>query len=260
MLASGAHPRSRGENELVAHNFEHVPGSSPLTRGKRGHPERRVIWKGLIPAHAGKTAGLHRGRRGPRAHPRSRGENQFGNLYLDSITGSSPLTRGKHNSPRVVPPIFRLIPAHAGKTSAQPRGAVRRGAHPRSRGENHGVQSRIVNQTGSSPLTRGKQSRWQRAPRLQGLIPAHAGKTSSRASVGNTVTAHPRSRGENRCVLCHMLGVWGSSPLTRGKRSLGWNRTTMKRLIPAHAGKTGSGSSDATRPGAHPRSRGENTS
>ena len=50
-----AHPRSRGENPSTLNNGENVNGSSPLTRGKQGHPLRPVGVHGLIPAHAGKT-------------------------------------------------------------------------------------------------------------------------------------------------------------------------------------------------------------
>ena len=52
----------------------------------------------------------------------------------------------------------RLIPAHAGKTD---RGCVPGGgleAHPRSRGENAVNTKAISDQTGSSPLTRGKRA------------------------------------------------------------------------------------------------------
>ena len=50
-----AHPRSRGEN-----GDKHVSGglglgSSPLTRGKQTATAKQPHFKGLIPAHAGKT-------------------------------------------------------------------------------------------------------------------------------------------------------------------------------------------------------------
>ena len=50
----------------------------------------------------------------------------------------------------------------------------------------------------------------------------------------------------------------GSSPLTRGKR--GWRRKGLdvRRLIPAHAGKTFARVREIRQAGAHPRSRGEN--
>ena len=50
-----AHPRSRGENSHNSLIIVSLPGSSPLTRGKRTtcRSVRRI--RGLIPAHAGKT-------------------------------------------------------------------------------------------------------------------------------------------------------------------------------------------------------------
>ena len=51
---------------------------------------------------------------------------------------------------------------------------------------------------------------------------------------------------------------WGSSPLTRGKRSIFKARSTCAGLIPAHAGKTDRGRVEDLLATAHPRSRGEN--
>ena len=50
---------------------------------------------GLIPAHAGKTLRLARGRSCCWAHPRSRGENDGAAGRCAVLLGSSPLTRGK---------------------------------------------------------------------------------------------------------------------------------------------------------------------
>ena len=71
----------------------------------------------------------------------------------------------------------RLIPAHAGKTVGEAGLQYSGGAHPRSRGENqvHAVRTQITK--GSSPLTRGKLSRVACGRGVDGLIPAHAGKT-----------------------------------------------------------------------------------
>ena len=52
----------------------------------------------------------------------------------------------------------------------------------------------------------------------------------------------------------------GSSPLTRGKPEARSYRQPSRRLIPAHAGKTAGPRRPAHGSGAHPRSRGENTS
>ena len=50
---------------------------------------------GLIPAHAGKTAGDVLPLGDVRAHPRSRGENIKAAAAVVAEWGSSPLTRGK---------------------------------------------------------------------------------------------------------------------------------------------------------------------
>ena len=92
--------------------------------------------------------------------------------------GSSPLTRGKLLD-RVLDGVHAgLIPAHAGKTYRSGPSACGRPAHPRSRGENSCHYQLFSSQNGSSPLTRGKLDRGLTAPKVSGLIPAHAGKTS----------------------------------------------------------------------------------
>ena len=72
---ASAHPRSRGENGVLACEFLEGVGSSPLTRGKPGRVTRGMHARGLIPAHAGKTGGRASPPAGRPAHPRSRGEN-----------------------------------------------------------------------------------------------------------------------------------------------------------------------------------------
>ena len=141
--------------------------------------------------------------------------------------------------------IFGLIPAHAGKTvsrSAKPRPI---GAHPRSRGENLAAQDPYGRETGSSPLTRGKQIDDARALARARLIPAHAGKTCCSIMWGRSFPAHPRSRGENENGGKAWNKATGSSPLTRGKLFHALMPVLPQRLIPAHAGKT------AARAGRH---------
>ena len=57
-----------------------------------------------------------------------------------------------------------------------------------------------------------------------------------------------------------LLGTWGSSPLTRGKRNVDLSLGGVEGLIPAHAGKTDGHGGAASALRAHPRSRGENLS
>ena len=113
---------------------------------------------------------------------------------------------------------------------------------------------------GSSPLTRGKLAAPPPTISTRRLIPAHAGKTNSRRRFDRSCRAHPRSRGENKGVGRDAPHRPGSSPLTRGKLSIGWSLLKTIGLIPAHAGKTHSLPGGHAAPGAHPRSRGENPS
>ena len=115
----GAHPRSRGE-----HGPRHVPssrqvGSSPLTRGARHLTSHRHAQHGLIPAHAGSTFIASGIGCGPQAHPRSRGEHRSKTWLPETALGSSPLTRGAPRPSLIRSLVTRLIPAHAGSTSAR---------------------------------------------------------------------------------------------------------------------------------------------
>ena len=174
-----AHPRSRGENYLAACLDCGVMGSSPLTRGKPYGPVPACIRGGLIPAHAGKTSSAALASMDAWAHPRSRGENMSARVAACCASGSSPLTRGKRPRDFCSANDVRLIPAHAGKTTAELTPLEIEEAHPRSRGENLPSRSMHRMRSGSSPLTRGKPHARYRFPRFPGLIPAHAGKTPS---------------------------------------------------------------------------------
>ena len=131
-----AHPRSRGENAGLTRDIAGTDGSSPLTRGKHKILLAPAGQMRLIPAHAGKTSSSWKWPKNWTAHPRSRGENRHSPFSTLQAWGSSPLTRGKRQSPRLWCRLGGLIPAHAGKTVTSrvvPSGTT---AHPRSRGEN----------------------------------------------------------------------------------------------------------------------------
>ena len=233
-----AHPRSRGENTSGRRSPTPARGSSPLTRGKQSDGGRRTQQERLIPAHAGKTCRKLRRARAAAAHPRSRGENLNAPLVSAPLTGSSPLTRGKPPHLRAFTCGGRLIPAHAGKTTTPLPSILSWWAHPRSRGENRPTRLSTASRLGSSPLTRGKLAQRVEKDSAPRLIPAHAGKTASRATRSSWISAHPRSRGENIKAAAAVVVEWGSSPLTRGK---------LQQNGPGCRKKS-----------AHPRSRGEN--
>ena len=176
--SSRAHPRSRGENPGRRCGWVGVEGSSPLTRGKHQKPDNGACNAGLIPAHAGKTARATDPALTKWAHPRSRGENHTTPRGPRTPVGSSPLTRGKRSGRARSWLARRLIPTHAGKTSIVSSRFMAWRAHPRSRGENNVEQDWISFVRGSSPLTRGKLHAELLGEIDNGLIPAHAGKTS----------------------------------------------------------------------------------
>ena len=238
--------------------MELIPGSSPLTRGKRSPSYLSGDWLRLIPAHAGKTIADAGGQSGESAHPRSRGENLSGLISLFFGLGSSPLTRGKRLRRVQRSAVRRLIPAHAGKTVTHGPPPRPPAAHPRSRGENAPSSRRISHSEGSSPLTRGKLMLTVGHEGIGGLIPAHAGKTDQAENHNSQHGAHPRSRGENWCPEDVDDSGLGSSPLTRGKPWRIFRLVRRAGLIPAHAGKTSISPRASTHRSAHPRSRGEN--
>ena len=155
-LLEGAHPRSRGENEIVIALVRSGTGSSPLTRGKPGPCRARARSCGLIPAHAGKTSIRSLRSTIFRAHPRSRGENRMICRSAAARRGSSPLTRGKLRHEQRLPARDRLIPAHAGKTRSSSSSTSTRRAHPRVGGENEAPFTWNASFPGSSPRRRGK--------------------------------------------------------------------------------------------------------
>ena len=131
-------------------------------------------------------------------------------------------------------------------------------AHPRSRGENDARYTCVNSDYGSSPLTRGKRVYKAGTLYVDGLIPAHAGKTSKDSPGPLPAPAHPRSRGENPDRANSGVLSGGSSPLTRGKRVDDLFPEVTIGLIPAHAGKTAPTLKPGSISPAHPRSRGEN--
>ena len=154
------------------------------------------------------------------------------------ISGSPPHTRGKRGEEEEMGGLYRLTPAHAGKTTKHVTPTERTKAHPRTRGEN-GISALVdVPWVGSPPHTRGKLFDPTAYNYCYRLTPAHAGKTSS-----------PQLSGMRRN---------GSPPHTRGKLRIQRASSNGCRLTPAHAGKTILQLPCPSPSQAHPRTRGEN--
>ena len=178
-LEPSEHPRSRGENADSRFERNEALGTSPLARGKRttATTTNASCWN--IPARAGKTATIKSLTPHNREHPRSRGENRVLPVPAGTVTGTSPLARGKLSANIQLVGNLRNIPARAGKTPTGQATAHHHSEHPRSRGENLIESSPHRTLTGTSPLARGKLLQITHGNRTHGNIPARAGKTSS---------------------------------------------------------------------------------
>ena len=253
-----AHPRVCGENYTENAPVRSSAGSSPRVRGKRECSSLGRIRCGLIPACAGKT-GRRRFKQGcGAAHPRVCGENKFVGVGGAAHDGSSPRVRGKLEGGFFHVAPVGLIPACAGKTTADPVSHIAPWAHPRVCGENLKLSPQCFCMSGSSPRVRGKQEPGVNEKGERRLIPACAGKTLVMVwyCVGNW--AHPRVCGEN-CESCNTLCVAsGSSPRVRGKQRPPRPGRSHQGLIPACAGKTLISAALAASTPAHPRVCGEN--
>ena len=209
-----------GENVTRVVRVIRPTGSSPRGRGKHPRRPRCRPRDRLIPAWAGKTkpSTMPRARSG--AHPRVGGENARVARGARSVRGSSPRGRGKLGMLSARPPVMRLIPAWAGKTSTRERPASWRQAHPRVGGENRLNAPLMWSRAGSSPRGRGKLRPESDPQGVTRLIPAWAGKTRLPIRRGHASRAHPRVGGENEERVRATVDSEGSSPRGRGKRRL----------------------------------------
>ena len=91
----------------------------------------------------------------------------------------------------------------------------------------------------------------------QGIIPAFAGNTSTKANNCNTTEDHPRIRGEHAVDYSEMSAKEGSSPHSRGTRYKDEHTVTVPGIIPAFAGNTEMGFDKFSECEDHPRIRGE---
>ena len=93
---------------------------------------------------------------------------------------------------------------------------------------------------------------------VQGITPAHAGKTLPRRDFLRTLGDHPRACGENTIKSEVVRVTWGSPPRMRGKLLRNRDDVDIERITPAHAGKTEEYSSRHRIRKDHPRACGEN--
>ena len=136
-------------------NVSEAGGSSPLTRGTRESGRVCYLIARFIPAYAGNSKSKSRRCLFSSVHPRLRGELKVKVKKVFILLGSSPLTRGTHQSIDEVRVNARFIPAYAGNSSEPQRFWQPVSVHPRLRGELAKKSIYCSSVPGSSPLTRG---------------------------------------------------------------------------------------------------------
>ena len=189
------HPRSRGVYLGSSGYALPCGGSSPLARGLLHGQTIGYALKRIIPARAGFTSPVPRGRRLVWDHPRSRGVYGTACTHMVARIGSSPLARGLRR------PVIRalgkrgIIPARAGFTTPALPPAPTGSDHPRSRGVYNDLLDPEQQYSGSSPLARGLRDRGRTARRATRIIPARAGFTQFPSPQKGGNRDHPRSRG-----------------------------------------------------------------
>ena len=193
------HPRSRGEYADDITITLVGAGSSPLSRGILSKVALEIADRGIIPALAGNTLSVTGGLQPRTDHPRSRGEYAPHAYGSACSGGSSPLSRGILDTPLTAGAHLRIIPALAGNTVSQGLILGLTADHPRSRGEYRNLSLGASKCAGSSPLSRGIRSPFNRLLNQEGIIPALAGNTIRDLLSAECRRDHPRSRGEYTC-------------------------------------------------------------
>ena len=231
-------------------------GSSPHTRGLPATMDPGRARTGIIPAHAGFTCTGGIPGFAVWDHPRTRGVYEPSGRRASGTVGSSPHTRGlrvEEFPPRV---DAGIIPAHAGFTLCGRSVGLWCPDHPRTRGVYPSGPSPASTLSGSSPHTRGLPVVRFSEDEDAGIIPAHAGFTTSPPELSVPAADHPRTRGVYNFNVLWSGWRDGSSPHTRGLLCGGVLVAGSPRIIPAHAGFT----TLTCCPGAcrtdHPRTRG----
>ena len=215
-----AHPRIRGEHPCPSRHCRKPIGSSPYARGTRTRSRSRIAACRFIPAYAGNADCPEATGGYVAVHPRIREERWVIRRSVISHPGSSLHTRETPPCQRDQGCFCRFIPACAGNARARFTKARSWPVHPRIRGE-RAVGARVVEPVaGLSPHARGTLRRQQRGSPGRRFIPAYAGNASDEEGADCCFPVHPRIRGERLREDCLLRRSHGSSPHSRGTRSL----------------------------------------
>ena len=173
------HPRACGAHRRRSRSRMVPSGSSPRMRGSPRSSLTSPRSVGIIPAHAGLTLPKFLELLLSGDHPRACGAHFPLLRALRYFVGSSPRMRGSPPEHLLAPGLDGIIPAHAGLTSGRLPASASTRDHPRACGAHTSARNSFFLNKGSSPRMRGSQPQRLEVAVMGGIIPAHAGLTST---------------------------------------------------------------------------------
>ena len=225
-------------------------------RGSLAAASTNANTNGIIPAHAGLTFYGLSSRFSCRDHPRACGAHRLLHTPHPLHEGSSPRMRGSRKIRQPNKRCNGIIPAHAGLTAVSPSMRSARWDHPRACGAHVRRRSGAFESMGSSPRMRGSRRAARDNLEAIGIIPAHAGLTSSVVNLEAVAMDHPRACGAHTSRKCQCGSSLGSSPRMRGSPLAAIPPCITLGIIPAHAGLTKFGTVYQYERRDHPRACG----
>ena len=229
-------------------------------RGSLAAASTNANTNGIIPAHAGLTFYGLSSRFSCRDHPRACGAHRLLHTPHPLHEGSSPRMRGSRKIRQPNKRCNGIIPAHAGLTAVSPSMRSARWDHPRACGAHVRRRSGAFESMGSSPRMRGSRRAARDNLEAIGIIPAHAGLTSSVVNLEAVAMDHPRACGAHTSRKCQCGSSLGSSPRMRGSPLAAIPPCITLGIIPAHAGLTPCAAPAYMLARDHPRARGAHVS
>ena len=190
------HPHMCGESPAIMVCSLEYWGSPPRVWGKGHRNSQSDYQRGITPACAGKRARPSPCRSQSRDHPRACGEKRVGSLASVGLSGSPPRVRGKACRCPPLDTNQRVTPACAGKSAGTGSRSGASWDHPRLCGEKPVTVRCIFLNLGSPPRVRGKDPETTPPSPVQGITPAHAGKSGCRWCSRSRSKDHPRACGE----------------------------------------------------------------
>ena len=226
-------------------------------RGKASPRPKVEPLRGITPAYAGKSAGMHAGMAAVGDHPRVCGEKLFIGFLPTFHPGSPPRVRGKAKNATLGGGKRGITPACAGKSLHKSTGLILARDHPRVCGEKSSAVVSPCPAVGSPPRVRGKGIGVLLQSGSVGITPACAGKSNRDQTILTTFEDHPRVCGEKLRLCEFLLSSLGSPPRVRGKAASACLTSFQTGITPACAGKSILPSATKWRKRDHPRVCGE---